>query len=73
MKRVRVIGSSVVRSIGYEAGARTLEVRFTSGEVYQYLDVEPGDVEAFFAAESKGTFLNEHIKPRYEAVHIDPQ
>lgn len=71
MKRVRILSSSVVRSIGYEGRTRTLEVGFTSGEVYQYLDVDPSDVEAFLAADSKGTFLNEQIKPRYQAVRVE--
>lgn len=69
MKRVPV-SSSALRSVGYDARTWTLEVEFDSGEVYQYLHVEPGDVEALLAAESMGAYVNERIKPRYRYRYV---
>lgn len=64
--------SSALRSVGYDAHTWTLEVEFDSGEVYQYLDVEPEIVEALLDAESMGAYLNEYIKLDHEVVHVDP-
>jgi len=64
MNRTRVTSSSLA-SIGYRIGERTLEVEFTQGAVYQYLDVPEPVFEAFMATESKGSFFNEEIKNHY--------
>ncbi|WP_205629186.1 KTSC domain-containing protein [Jiangella muralis] len=65
------VSSSALRSVGYDPQTWTLEVEFESGAVYRYLDVEPLDVEAMFAADSMGAYLNEEIKPHYEAVQVE--
>jgi len=59
------VESHQVAAIGYDAARRTLEVTFTRGpgHVYQYPNVEPEVHAAFMAAESKGTFFGEHIRP----------
>jgi hypothetical protein len=42
-----------------------LELEFRqSREVYQYFDVPAEQYAAFLAADSKGTYLNRHFKPR---------
>lgn len=71
MKRIPVV-SSALRSLGYDAQTCMLEVEFESTDVYRYLDVDPADVEALLAAESMGSHLNEHIKPRYHYVYVGP-
>lgn len=64
MQRLPVESSSIA-SIGYAPQQRVLELEFRqSGEVYQYFDVPAEDHAAFLAAESKGTYLNQHFKPR---------
>lgn len=58
------VESHQVAAIGYDAERRTLQVTFTRGSnVYQYPNVDPTVFEAFMAAESKGKFFGEHIKP----------
>ncbi|TDC50623.1 KTSC domain-containing protein [Jiangella ureilytica] len=59
------IESSAVRTMGYDAESSTLEVEFSSGDVYRYYSVAPADVEGLILADSKGTFINQVIKPRY--------
>ena len=45
-----------------------------SGEVYQYFDVPAEEHTAFLAADSKGTYLNLHFKPRQYRYHrVRPQ
>ncbi len=64
MKRAPV-SSRTIASIGYDPRSRQLEIEFRGGRgVYRYLDV-PSDVyHAFMAAESKGAYLNQVLKPR---------
>lgn len=61
----RLVDSSCLRSIGYDPVDGVLEVRFVHGDVYQYHEV-PADVhEAFMAAESKGRYLNAHLRDAF--------
>jgi hypothetical protein len=54
---------------GYGTDA-TLEVEFRSGAVYRYFAVPRRVFEEFLAAESKGSFFNRIIKPRYPVAHV---
>lgn len=59
--------SSVIAGMRYDAGARVLTLVFRSGPGreagrYRYFEVPPEVWEAFRAAPSKGTFLNEVFK-----------
>jgi hypothetical protein len=65
------IESSAVRTMGYDPESSTLEVEFSSGDVYRYYSVAPADVEALILADSKGTFINQVIKPRYRFRQVD--
>ena len=69
MRRVSVESSSIA-SVGYAPQERLLELEFRqSGEVYQYFDVPAEEYTAFLAADSKGTYLNLHFKPRQYRYH----
>jgi hypothetical protein len=64
MRRIPVRSTSIA-SIGYLPASRELEVEFReSGDVYRYFNVPGEEYEAFMAAESKGTYLNQVFKPR---------
>jgi len=53
------------RQHGYAPQERVLELEFRqSGEIYQYFDVPGEEYTAFLAADSKGTFVNQQLKPR---------
>ena len=65
MRRVPVDSSSI-GSVGYEPGTRMLEVEFRHGAVYVYSGVPPEVFAGFMAAESKGRYLNGHIRDIYE-------
>lgn len=64
MKRTPVDSSSIA-SIGYDRRTHTLEVEFRGGRVYQYLHVPPGTFLQFMRADSKGRFINYHVKGVY--------
>jgi hypothetical protein len=64
MQRQPVIGSTSLRSAGYDPKAKTLEIEFTTG-VYEYTGVPDYVYQDLMDAESKGEFVAEFIKGRY--------
>jgi KTSC domain len=58
--------STVIRSYEYLPEKNSLIVTFISGSRYLYTHVSAETFEAFKGAFSKGTFLNQHIKPFHE-------
>jgi hypothetical protein len=64
MQRIQV-NSSNIRSIGYDTLSSTLEVEFTSNEVYQYFNVPEYLYQQFLNASSHGQFLNDNIRYNY--------
>lgn len=64
--KLRRVRSSAIEAVGYDVERQTLEVRWIGqARVYRYHRV-PAEVYAeLLAAESKGTYVNEQIKPRY--------
>ncbi len=59
------VASSSIASAGYERATATLEIEFVGGAVYQYDDVPFCIFQALLAADSKGLFVNQHIRNVY--------
>ena len=59
------VNSSNIKSIGYDKSTATLEVEFTSDNVYQYFNVPEYLYQQFLQASSYGQFLNDHISYNY--------
>ena len=59
------VNSSNIRSIGYDPQLTTLEVEFTSGDIYQYFNVPEYLYQQFLNASSHGQFLNDNIRYNY--------
>ncbi len=57
--------STGVRSLGYEADTRALDVEYPSGETYRYFEVEPFEFVELLQSPSLGTHVNTRIKPRH--------
>jgi len=64
------VESSVIRAIGYNKRHQMLDVEMLKGARYRYLQVPPAVAKALFAAESKGKFYNEQIKPRFHFIRL---
>jgi hypothetical protein len=60
------VESGKIRSVGYDADTKVLEVEFAGGRVYQYFDVPKEKHEGFMSAESKGAFFNQQINGQYK-------
>jgi KTSC domain-containing protein len=64
------VKSSNVASAGYSKSRRALEIEFTRGAVYRFLDVPAAVYRAFLAADSKGHFIAAHLRGRYRFVRV---
>lgn len=63
--------SSVISFIRYDAESETLRIGYVSGMIYDYKKVPEKVYLNMKAATSKGTFLNKHIKGKYEFEKIE--
>lgn len=67
MPEMHYVDSSNVEAIGYDPDTQQLHVRFVkSGETYVYYDVEEWVFQEFMQADSKGKYLNNQIKERFQ-------
>jgi YD repeat-containing protein len=69
MDRKRV-NASTIRSVGYDARARLLEIEFSSGSVVQYERVSPEVHRALLAAPSIGSYFRDQIEESYTSRRI---
>lgn len=60
-----------MRSIGYEASRKTLEIEFARGRVYEYYDVPRAIFDHLMKADSKGKFFATWIEGRYRFIELD--
>jgi len=76
MNRVNVTSGNI-KSIGYDASTRVLEVEFkpyknadpnSAGRVYPYANVPPHEHANLMAADSIGSYFAANIKGRFEIV-----
>jgi KTSC domain len=68
--KLQPVDSSAIARIGYDPGAEEAYVEFQDSNVYAYSKVPPSVFDEFADAESKGTFLNTIVKPRYPARRV---
>lgn len=66
--RRTAVESTTMRSVGYDSTQQILEVEFTSGAVYQYLDVPAAVFDELMNAESKGRYFNQEIRDDYTVL-----
>ncbi len=64
--------STNVASVGYSRHLRALEIEFTRGAIYRFLDVPSNVYRGLIGAESKGRFIAENIRGRYRFVRVRP-
>jgi KTSC domain len=56
------VQSAMIRSIGYDAETKTLEIEFSNGRVYEYAHVQPGMYRSLMGAESIGRYFSRNVK-----------
>jgi hypothetical protein len=58
--------SSMIQKCLYNFTTQTLKVKFKSGQLYEYLNVEPTTYDSMCNADSTGKYFIENIKGKYE-------
>ena len=66
----QLVSSSDIRSVGYEAETRTLEIEFHSGGIYHYSEVPEMEYQDLMLAASKGSYFHRHIRNQYPTRRI---
>jgi len=69
MERKRV-NASTIRSVGYDARSRTLEIEFSSGSILQYAGVSPEVHRSLLAAPSITSYFRDHIEESFSARRV---
>ena len=69
MQRKRVSSRSIA-SVGYDVAARTLEIEFHTGRLYQYSGVPALVHEELVHADSIGAYFNANIRPIYPHLEV---
>jgi len=62
----QLIVSTALRSVGYDAVARVLEVELQSGRIYRYFYVPLSVYDALMSAPSKGRYFDDNVQGKYE-------
>ncbi|MFI6444999.1 KTSC domain-containing protein [Kitasatospora sp. NPDC050543] len=60
------LGSTAIRSTGYDAATLLLEIEFTGGGVYEYAAVPASVHRALLDAPSHGRYFNRAIRDHFD-------
>ncbi len=64
------VTSTNVASVGYSRHLRALEIEFTRGAIYRFLDVPSNVYQGLMAAPSKGRFIAGNIRGKYRFIRV---
>ena len=70
---MRLVKSSNVKAVGYDAEEKTLQVEFKSGGVYRYAGVQPEMYADLMKAESIGRFVSQVVRAGRRGLRIDEE
>ena len=62
--------SSFIEKCFYDFTKKTLKVKFSSGQLYEYTNVEPAVYDLMCTAESTGRYFIDNIKHKYEYTQL---
>lgn len=66
------VHSSNVASIGYSRHLRALEIEFTRGAIYRFLNVPRAIYDDLMVADSKGHYINTRLRGKYRFIRVRP-
>lgn len=64
------VASSMMSRVEYDDDTSELDITFTSGKTYRYVNVPPDIHDGLLDAESKGQFFNEYIKDAFSWTEV---
>ena len=70
--RQRVTSRGIV-AIGYSKRLQILEIEFTNGAIYRYLEVPASVHRELMSHDSKARYYDENIRGKYRSVHVRPR
>jgi len=65
------VESSNINQVGYDSDSNTLIIKFHSGGLYCYFDVDENLYNNLLNADSVGKFFNQHVKNLYDYQRIE--
>jgi hypothetical protein len=72
IKREPVVSTNVA-SVGYSRRLHALEIEFVRGAVYRFLNVPQKLYRRLLASDSKGHFIAENLRGKYDFVRVRPR
>jgi hypothetical protein len=70
MKMAPMHRSRALQDVGYDAGTRTLRVRFRGGGLYDYLDIPPEIFDVLLGSEHPWTEFGPHVL-EHDYIRLD--
>jgi KTSC domain-containing protein len=67
------VQSSGLAAVGYSKRLHVLEIEFTNGAIYRYVEVPPSVHRFLMSAESKARFYDENVRGKYRSIHVRSQ
>ena len=67
------VTSRGIVAIGYSHRRQILEIEFTNGAIYRYLEVPASVHRELMSRDSKARFYDENIRGQYHSVHVRPR
>jgi hypothetical protein len=64
--KTTTVDSKSLRTVGYDAERRLLQVQFQNRSIYQYFEVPDAVYQELMQAPSKGAYFNRSIRPRFD-------
>lgn len=64
------VKSSNIKSVGYDATRRALEIEFQSGQIHEYANVPPEKHQALIKAKSVGQFFHRAIRSKHKSKQV---
>jgi len=65
------VESSNVAEIGHDPETQKLHIRFKDGSLHEYSDVPAETHEELMMADSKGRYVHENLKDRFDHARIE--
>lgn len=64
------VKSRILRSVGYDATTKILEIEFQSGLVYQYLSVPPKVYADLMRSSEIGKYFSDKVRTQFQTKQI---
>ena len=64
------VKSVILRSVGYDASTKILEIEFQNGLVYQFLEVPPKVYKDLMSSGAIGKYFSEKIRPKFQTKQV---